>query len=169
MTDPIIRTHSGLLVNVLDPDPELIRLGDIAHALSFVNRFGGHTPQPYSVAEHSILVASEFIGEPKAYRTALLHDAPEYVLGDMVGPLKHSFVGESYRKLEAVWEQVLTKKFDLYPLNDEFRTWVKERDKEQFEWERTFVVNNPCRVAPNPHDVKFQFATLARTKGECRG
>jgi len=166
--DATIRTYSGLLIDLLNPDPKLIMLGDIAHSLSLINRFGGHTPQPYSVAEHSILVASSY-DDPKDYRTALLHDASEAYLGDMVGPLKHSGEMRAFILIELSWEKALAERFDLYPPSDEFVSEVKERDKELFEWERTFIRNNPCRVAPNAADVKFQFATRASTRGEIRG
>ena len=97
---------SGRRLDLLDPTPVDIEIEDIAHGLAFVARWNGQTrgDYPYSVAEHSLLV-EEIFGklEPKAptkWRlAALLHDAPEYVIGDMISPVKAS-VGPDYGKLD---------------------------------------------------------------------
>jgi uncharacterized protein len=69
-----IRTYTGLYINVFNPKPEMIEIEDIAHALSFQCRFGGHLPKFYSVAQHS-LNCSYLVKEPALKLTALLHDA----------------------------------------------------------------------------------------------
>lgn len=84
--DPRIRTFTGRLVNpfaMLAADFDIV---DIAHALANTCRFGGHCPEFYSVAQHSVHVASLCDGEARLY--GLLHDAAEAYLGDVVGPLK---------------------------------------------------------------------------------
>jgi hypothetical protein len=81
-----IETFSGIHVTPLDPKPEMIRLGDIAHALSNQCRFAGHCRKFYSVAEHCVHV-SHLV--PASYRkAALLHDAGEAYLMDIPRPLK---------------------------------------------------------------------------------
>ena len=97
---------SGRRLDLLDPTPVDIEIEDIAHGLAFVARWNGQTMGDfaYSVAEHSLLV-EELFGRiaPKApvkWRlAALLHDAPEYVIGDMISPVK-SAVGPGYGALD---------------------------------------------------------------------
>ena len=89
------RMLSGRRLDLLDPTPMDIEVEDIAHGLAFVARWNGQTfgDHPYSVAEHSILVERIFaLQNPgiaaKWKLAALLHDAPEYVIGDMISPVK---------------------------------------------------------------------------------
>jgi 5'-deoxynucleotidase YfbR-like HD superfamily hydrolase len=100
------RMLSGRRLDLLDPTPMDIEIEDIAHGLAFVARWNGQTKGdwPYSVAEHSLLVETLFTRlEPKApakwQLAALLHDAPEYVIGDMISPVK-SAVGPGYGALD---------------------------------------------------------------------
>ncbi|WP_375174027.1 hypothetical protein [Pseudooceanicola sp.] len=100
------RMLSGRRLDLLDPTPVDIEIEDIAHGLAFVARWNGqtHGDFAYSVAEHSLLVEALFARlEPKAGAaarlTALLHDAPEYVIGDMISPVKAA-VGPGYGALD---------------------------------------------------------------------
>ena len=100
------RMLSGRRLDLLDPTPVDIEIEDIAHGLAFVARWNGRTfgDYPYSVAEHSLLVETLFTRlcpkAPAAERlTALLHDAPEYVIGDMISPVKAA-VGPGYEALD---------------------------------------------------------------------
>ncbi|RVV97992.1 HD family hydrolase [Mesobaculum littorinae] len=100
------RMLSGRRLDLLDPTPMDIEIEDIAHGLAFVARWNGQTRGDfaYSVAEHSLLV-EEIFGRivpdspPRWRLAALLHDAPEYVIGDMISPVKAS-VGPSYGVLD---------------------------------------------------------------------
>lgn len=100
------RMLSGRRLDLLDPTPVDIEIEDIAHGLAFVARWNGqtHGDFAYSVAEHSLLV-EEIFGRiapnaPVKWRlAALLHDAPEYVIGDMISPVKAS-VGPGYGELD---------------------------------------------------------------------
>jgi 5'-deoxynucleotidase YfbR-like HD superfamily hydrolase len=100
------RMLSGRRLDLLDPTPVDIEIEDIAHGLAFVARWNGQTQgeYPYSVAEHSLLVEALFVRiDPKASAkwklAALLHDAPEYVIGDMISPVKTA-VGPGYSALD---------------------------------------------------------------------
>lgn len=99
------RMLSGRRLDLLDPTPMDIEIEDIAHGLAFVARWNGQTRGDfaYSVAEHSLLVeeiyARQNAANPKWQLAALLHDAPEYVIGDMISPVK-SAVGPSYGELD---------------------------------------------------------------------
>ena len=100
------RMLSGRRLDLLDPTPMDIEIEDIAHGLAFVARWNGQTKgdYPYSVAEHSLLVEEIygllFPASPAKWRlAALLHDAPEYVIGDMISPVKAA-VGPGYGALD---------------------------------------------------------------------
>ena len=100
------RMLSGRRLDLLDPTPIDIEVEDIAHGLAFVARWNGQTDgdYAYSVAEHSLLVETLFCRlDPKAPTkwklAALLHDAPEYVIGDMISPVKAA-VGPGYSALD---------------------------------------------------------------------
>ena len=100
------RMLSGRRLDLLDPTPVDVEIEDIAHGLAFVARWNGQTKGdfPYSVAEHSILVEEIFArlqpaASPKERLAALLHDAPEYVIGDMISPVKAA-VGPGYGALD---------------------------------------------------------------------
>lgn len=100
------RMLSGRRLDLLDPTPVDIEIQDIAHGLAFVARWNGQTlgDWPYSVAEHSLLVET-LVGRiepalsPRWRLAALLHDAPEYVIGDMISPVKAA-VGPGYGALD---------------------------------------------------------------------
>ncbi len=100
------RMLSGRRLDLLDPTPMDVEIEDIAHGLAFVARWNGQTAgdYAYTVAEHSLLV-EEVFGRiapraPLKWRlAALLHDAPEYVIGDMISPVKAA-VGPSYGALD---------------------------------------------------------------------
>lgn len=100
------RMLSGRRLDLLDPTPVDIEVEDIAHGLAFVARWNGQTKGDfaYSVAEHSLLVEALFTRmNPKTpikwSLAALLHDAPEYVIGDMISPVKAA-IGPSYGELD---------------------------------------------------------------------
>ncbi|SDH36679.1 HD domain-containing protein [Alloyangia pacifica] len=100
------RMLSGRRLDLLDPTPVDIEIEDIAHGLAFVARWNGQTKGdfPYSVAEHSLLVETLFCrlcpnAKPAEKLFALLHDAPEYVIGDMISPVKAA-VGPGYGELD---------------------------------------------------------------------
>lgn len=100
------RMLSGRRLDLLDPTPVDIEIEDIAHGLAFVARWNGQTrgDVPYSVAEHSLLVERIFrrldpAAPPRWCLAALLHDAPEYVIGDMISPVKAA-VGPAYGDLD---------------------------------------------------------------------
>ena len=101
------RMLSGRRLNLLDPSPLDVELDDIAHGLARVARWNGQTAggHIFSVAQHSLLV--EAIADhlnpdiSRDWRLAvLLHDAPEYVIGDIISPFK-AVIGDAYKSIEA--------------------------------------------------------------------
>ncbi|MBM2575839.1 HD family hydrolase [Jannaschia sp. Os4] len=112
------RMLSGRRLDLLDPTPLDIEIEDIAHGLAFVARWNGQTrgDWPYSVAEHSLLVDDILcrLGPATAPErlAALLHDAPEYVIGDMISPVKAA-VGPGYGKLDDRLQEAIHIRFGL--------------------------------------------------------
>ncbi len=113
------RMLSGRRLDLLDPSPLDVEIEDIAHGLARVARWNGqtHGPNAFSVAQHCVLVEEltlrlEPLLEPKWRLTALLHDAPEYVIGDMISPFK-AVVGGGYKAVEHRLEAAIHIRFGL--------------------------------------------------------
>lgn len=117
-----IETSRGIFIDPLNPHAGEIDLADIIHALSMICRFSGHTSRFYSVLEHSLYVY-ELVDEwtasgPATYasyadlRAALMHDASEAYLNDLVSPLKHSDDFAVYRDAEKRMQAVIASVFD---------------------------------------------------------
>src|SRR3990167_2002595 len=87
--DGCMVTVSQTVVDLLNPDPELIIIEDIAHGLANNCRWNGHTKKFWSVAQHCCMMYDFVSKESKL--TALLHDAEEAYWGDMIKPLKNVF------------------------------------------------------------------------------
>src|SRR5262245_55476239 len=115
------RMLSGRRLDLLDPSPLDIEIDDIAHGLARVARWNGQTvgAHAFSVAQHTLLV------EDIARRTApdigaagrlavMLHDAPEYVIGDIISPFKSLLAGE-YRAVESRLLAAIHRRFGLKP------------------------------------------------------
>jgi len=89
----IMQTVSGRQINLVQPSPTVITIRDIAHHLALLNRFAGATALPYSVAQHSTVVAKiaeQVEDDPLVALQALLHDAPEYLTGDIITPMQEA-------------------------------------------------------------------------------
>jgi 5'-deoxynucleotidase YfbR-like HD superfamily hydrolase len=115
------RMLSGRRLDLLDPSPLDIELEDIAHGLARVARWNGQTigPHIFSVAQHSLLVeAIAGALEPGVDRSQrlfmLLHDAPEYVIGDMISPFKN-VIGDTYKSVEKRILTAILLRFSLPP------------------------------------------------------
>ena len=113
------RMLSGRRLDLLDPTPMDVETEDIAHGLAFVARWNGQTSgdYPYSVAEHSLLVENLYSrmqpNAPTKWRlAALLHDAPEYVIGDMISPVKAA-IGPGYGELDKRLTAAIHLRFGL--------------------------------------------------------
>ncbi len=115
------RMLSGRRLDLIDPSPLDVEIADIAHGLARVARWNGQTrgPEIFSVAQHSLLVEALFAAfeaapSDQARLTALLHDAPEYVIGDMISPFKAAIGGE-YKRVEARLKRAILIRFGLVP------------------------------------------------------
>ena len=114
----LIHTHSGKRIDVDTPQMEQIDIRDIAHALANICRYNGHCRYHYSVAQHSIYVSLLVPQKEKLW--ALLHDAAEAYLGDVIAPLKVRTDHLGYRELERQWEVVIFRRFGLLGLRSPY-------------------------------------------------
>ncbi|TPK94211.1 MULTISPECIES: HD family hydrolase [unclassified Mesorhizobium] len=140
------RMLSGRRLDLLDPSPLDIEIADIAHGLARVARWNGQTSgnHAFSVAQHSLLVEALY-GElaPKATAearlAALLHDAPEYVIGDMISPFK-SVMGGSYKDCELRLQRAIHLRFSLpAELTASLRNDIKRADQIAAYYEATLL------------------------------
>jgi 5'-deoxynucleotidase YfbR-like HD superfamily hydrolase len=130
------RMLSGRRLDLIDPAPVDIEIEDIAHGLSRVARWNGQTTgmHAFTVAQHSLLVeniASQMGREmSEGWKlTALLHDAPEYVIGDMISPFKN-VLGVDYRDFEARLQRAIHIRFGLPAVTDpDLHKRIKEADR----------------------------------------
>jgi hypothetical protein len=110
---------SGRRLDLLDPSPLDVEVEDIAHGLARVARWNGqtHGPHIYSVAQHCLLVeALARLRTPRLVASRrlaiLLHDAPEYVIGDMISPFK-AVIGDAYKGVERRLLTAIHRRFGL--------------------------------------------------------
>jgi 5'-deoxynucleotidase YfbR-like HD superfamily hydrolase len=130
------RMLSGRRLDLLDPSPLDIEIADIAHGLARVARWNGQTrgAHIFSVAQHTLLV--EAVMRAQAPRidarfrlAALLHDAPEYVIGDMISPFK-AVLGGGYKAVEKRLLAAIHVRFGLPPaLNSDITRQIKKADQ----------------------------------------
>ncbi|RZD16594.1 MAG: HD family hydrolase [Candidatus Acididesulfobacter guangdongensis] len=151
---PWIQTYTGKKFDFLNPDADSVCIEDIAHALSNICRYTGHTKEFYSVAQHSVLAVNNVPDEDSL--AALLHDATESYLTDISKPLKTLL--PQYRKLEYKVYKVITEKFGL---PDKLPDSVKEADLRLLATEkRDLLIGEPDEwtiiktVKPYPEKIE---------------
>ena len=140
------RMLSGRRLDLLDPSPFDIEIDDIAHGLSRVSRWNGQTigEHSFSVAQHSVLVmdlfcATEGKSTVQEQLYALLHDAPEYVIGDLISPFKAA-VGLDYKSLERKLEHAVHVRFGLKAdPGTSLHRRIKAADVKAAYWEATLL------------------------------
>lgn len=143
--DPWIQTYTGVQFPILSCEAKHIVPEDIAHSLSMVCRFNGHTEEFYSVAQHCIHVAELVPEEDKL--VALLHDAAEAYLFDAVSPVKTA-IGVGYRIVERIIWRAVCEKFSL-PFKEGYGGTrivlpdsVKEADLKMLVTEKTYLMKD---------------------------
>lgn len=140
------RMLSGRRLDLLDPSPSDIEIADIAHGLARVARWNGQTvgDHAFSVAQHALVVeqiaaALEPAAEHRWLLAALLHDAPEYVIGDLISPFKAA-VGLDYKAFEVRLLQAIHRRFGLPPvLPEAVATDIKHADRIAAYFEATVL------------------------------
>ena len=157
------RMLSGRRLDLLDPSPLDVEISDIAHGLARVARWNGqtHGDHAFSVAQHCLVVEEIFRrcngdnGQPCLM--ALLHDAPEYVIGDMISPFK-SVVGGGYKTVEHRLEAAIHLRFGLPAHPDrELKALIKKADTIAAFFEATelagFSVEEARRFFGQPRGI----------------
>ncbi|MEM5491730.1 HD family hydrolase [Hoeflea sp. AS16] len=137
------RMLSGRRLDLLDPSPLDVEISDIAQGLARVARWNGQTrgDHAFSVAQHSLMVEA-IVGRlsgasPQTLQLALLHDAPEYVIGDMISPFK-AVVGGGYKTVEARLEAAIHIRFGLPPAASKtIKALIKRADRIAAYFEAT--------------------------------
>ncbi len=129
------RMLSGRRLDLLDPSPDDIAIEDMAHGLARVARWNGQTAgsDPFSVAQHSLLVeAAVGLIEPslgsEGRLTALLHDGPEYVIGDLITPFK-AVMDHAYRAVEQRLHDAIHHRFALPSPSPDLVALIKQADR----------------------------------------
>lgn len=156
-----MQTSSGRQFWPLDPRPEEIHIEDIAHALGMLCRYGGQCLRFYSVAEHCVLMARAAPAEYKL--AALLHDASEAYLSDVIRPIKPHL--SNYLEIEARLERAIAERFGLtWPMPAE----VKRLDTAILADERDQAMAPPpvpwSQTTEPPLGVTLQFWTPKRAR-----
>jgi len=140
-----LETFSGRKFNLLRPDPYVVWLPDIAHALARNNRFVGHTGKGYSVAEHSLwawkMIAIEYPTDFLLQFHAQFHDAHEYVTGDISHPLKEALeilgAGPALRRIEQSVQDTILDALQVPKPTPEMRRTLKIADSRMLATEHT--------------------------------
>ncbi len=154
-------SNSGARHFVMNPQTEDICILDIAHCLSHVCRFGGNTRTHYSVAQHSLHVASLVPREHQLQ--ALLHDATEAYLGDVIKPLKNQL--PTYSDIEAVWWRVIAREFSI---PEKLHHSVKSADLIALVTERRDLIPHPYKwkwnvdIPPDPAIIQPMSSAAAK-------
>lgn len=169
------------MFDVLDPDPGLIDLEDIAAALSKLCRFGGHCREFYSVAEHSILaselIQQEYPEDRMLASWALLHDASEAYMVDIPRPVKRQL--QEYVRLEDAIQKSIAERFSLpWPMPDEvhhadtnmlaleLRAYMPANPDVQSKFIPSCELQQGLRSIPlSPNTVKTEFLVRAHSLG----
>ena len=131
-----VETYTGKRIYFDELKEEDISIIDIAHSLSQICRFTGHTKEFYSVAQHSVLVADAqtTLAEKRA---GLMHDATETYLNDLASPLKRYLKGCGYSDLEDEFHKVINDKYDV---NDGMTPNIKKADLQALFTEKRDVL-----------------------------
>ena len=174
------RMLSGRRLDLLDPSPLDVEIEDIAHGLARVARWNGqtHGPHIFSVAQHSLLVeaivARDLAIDARGLMFALLHDAPEYVIGDMISPFK-SVIGDNYKQVEHRILSAILLRFGLPPQPTAALTaCVKKADRAAAFFEATGLAGFASEEANKffgrpdfrPRDLEAMLAPVSSAQAE---
>ncbi|MEM9278797.1 MAG: HD family hydrolase [Pseudomonadota bacterium] len=138
------RMLSGRRLDLLEPSPLDVEIADIAHGLARVARWNGqtHGEHAFTVAQHSVIVWQTFCklvpkASPEEEMITLLHDAPEYVIGDMISPFK-AVLGDEYKGVEARLQEAIHLRYSLpAQITSTLKSSIKKADSIAAYFEAT--------------------------------
>ena len=145
----MICTYSGRLVDLSNPSVESIDINDIAHALSNICRFNGHTTVFYSVAAHSICIsqAIQKQASPLMALHGLLHDASEAYIHDIISPFKHMLT--EYKEIERQFQSLIYDRYGIPAPTEAEKHFVKTFDLAALYLEiQAFTSHPECYEIP---------------------
>lgn len=144
-----VQTYTGVRFDLLDPKPGMVSLTDIAVSLSRQARYNGHTRHPYSVAQHSCLVAdiSEILGKESTTRWSfgahgLMHDAAEAYIGDIVTPFKRCWTIDARAEIVAIEHSIHKAIAQRFGLEWEVPPLVYQADRIALQIEKRDIVKD---------------------------
>jgi uncharacterized protein len=157
--DPWMQTWSGRAFDLLEPQASQVFLCDIAMSLERIPRFNGHTGhRTWSVAHHSLLVANLLVSEfgedhPQLRLAALLRDAHEAYIGDLIAPVKSALrtlagpeLPDLLERLEKPIQAAIHERFHLpFPLSTKWQTFIKQADMTALGIEAQMFMGPPPR------------------------
>ena len=156
-----ITTYTGLHFYPTEPNPDGLRMEDIAHALSLLCRGNGQTTTFFSMGQHCLHCAREAQARGYSRRVALaclLHDASEAYLSDVPRPFKQSM--PQYRVLENRLLDVIYTKFLGAPLTDEEAALVKQIDDDMLYFDLRLLLNEPSNESGPEMKSAFSYDVL---------
>ena len=156
-----LMTVSGACIDLACIGLSKVDIKDIAYALSHINRFTGHSYRPISVAEHSLVVCDILerhfqVTSPTGLLAALMHDAHEYLTGDISQPMKQ-LLGDPFKAEEDRIQRAVLSRFGLLTAFNTHKRWIKDADLLALSSERTQQMADngdvwPCQVTHPPLD-----------------
>lgn len=174
------RMLSGRRLDLLEPSPLDVEVEDIAHGLARVARWNGQTAgdHAFSVAQHSVIVWQAFCrispkSTPDEQLIALLHDAPEYVIGDMISPFK-AVLGDDYKGVEERLQRAIHLRYSLPAITpSKLKSTIKKADSVSAFFEATelagFARSEANRFFGTPHGFTadmFGFMPISPTEAQ---
>jgi uncharacterized protein len=156
-----IQSFSGRKVPIAEPRPDVVFIEDIAHALAQSCRFNGHCRFHYSVAQHSLLVMHGT--SPELALRALLHDAAEAYIGDMVTPMKRlPQFAAPYLELEDRWLLAIGERFGLGDklTNANMHADIRNADLRALWTEKRDVMNQGPDWTDTPAAQPYRFVRI---------
>jgi|WetSurMetagenome_2_1015567.scaffolds.fasta_scaffold00157_71 hypothetical protein len=151
--DGCMITYTGIVFDLMNPNPDLIILEDIAHGLAFNSRWNGATKRLYTIAEHSIRVANHFSHDSKRQLTALFHDTEEAYWGDMIKPLKEIIKINSPEVLQKM-KHLRFLIFDKFKI-PHFDVSTEDWYELQWDFENLILNNNHIPMPPDMAEIKW--------------
>lgn len=144
-------TPSGLIFDLLEPDPRMVRIEDIAWSLSRQCRFNGNTRFFYSVADHCVYVGNLLPPEISIY--GLLHDAHEAYMGDIPSPIKELLGKERVRQIENGIDAAIYESFGLMSPSEEILGLVHKADVLALRIEAYYLMPSRGSWAGDPDEI----------------